>query len=75
MFGGQDKHVTVESNKPPLIRALIEAKTKDFTFKVVEGVDHGFSSKEYVEKGEMLPEALDFISGWILARDNLDRAL
>ena len=68
IFGGTDKHVTVESNKPPLIRALAEAKTKDFTLKIIDGTDHGFSSPELVQKGEMLPEALNFISNWILAR-------
>jgi len=68
IFGDQDKHVTVESNKPPLIRALVDAKTKDFTIKIVEGADHGFSSKEYAEKGQMLPEALDFISHRISPR-------
>ena len=70
IFGDQDKHVTVESNKPPLIRALAEARTKDFTLKIVEGADHAFSSKEYAAKGQMLPEALDSISNWILARIN-----
>ena len=55
-------------SRPPLIRALIGAKTKDFTLKIVEGADHAFTSKEYAEKGEMLPEALGFISGWILTR-------
>lgn len=70
IFGGADKHVTVKSNKPPLIRALSEAKTKDFTLKIVDGADHGFSTSELVQKGEMLPEALNFISNWISARAN-----
>ena len=51
IFGGADKHVTVESNKPPLIRALSEAKTKDFTLKIVEDTDHGFLTSELVQKG------------------------
>ena len=68
IFGAADKHVTVESNKPPLIRALSGAKTKDFTLKIVDAADHGFSTSELVQKGEMLPEALNFISNWILAR-------
>jgi len=70
IFGELDKHVTVESNKPPLIRSLARAKTKDFTLKIIERADHGFSSKEYLEKGEMLPEVPDFISNWISARVN-----
>jgi pimeloyl-ACP methyl ester carboxylesterase len=70
IFGEADKHVTVMSNKPPLIRALTKAKTKDFTLKIVDGADHGFSTPELVQKGEMLPEALYFISAWILARTN-----
>ena len=70
IFGDADKHVTVESNKPPLIRALNEAKTKDFTLKIIEGADHGFSNPELVKKGEMQPEVLNFISNWILARTN-----
>jgi hypothetical protein len=45
-----------DPHKPPLIHALIEARTNDFTLKVVEGADHAFSSKEYAEKGEMLGE-------------------
>jgi len=68
IFGGADKHVTVESNRPPLIRALSGAETKDFTLKIIEDADHGFSTPELVQKGEMLPEALNFISNWILAR-------
>jgi len=70
IFGDADKHVTIESNKPPLIRALSEAKTKDFTFRIIDGADHGFSTPELVQKGEMLPEALNFISDWVLARTN-----
>ena len=70
IFGGLDKHVTVKSNKPPLVKALTEAKTTDFTLKVIERADHGFSSREYLEKGEMLPEVPDFISKWISARVN-----
>lgn len=62
--------MTVKSNKPPLIRALSEAKTKDFTLKIIDGADHGFSTKELVQKGEMLPETLNFISNWILTRAN-----
>jgi alpha-beta hydrolase superfamily lysophospholipase len=68
IFGGADKHVTIKSNKPPLIRALNEAKTKDFTLKIIDDADHGFSTSELVQKGEMLPEVLDFMSNWILAR-------
>ncbi|HCO94503.1 MAG TPA: hypothetical protein DIU00_11220 [Phycisphaerales bacterium] len=68
IFGGADKHVTVESNRPPLIRALAGAKTKDFTLKIIDDADHGFLTSELVQKGEMLPEALDFMSNWILAR-------
>jgi len=70
IFGNADKHVTVESNKPPLIRSLNEAKTKDFTLKIIEGADHGFSNPELIKKGEMQPAALNFISNWILARTN-----
>ncbi len=70
IFGDSDKHVTVESNKPPLIRALNKAKTKDFTLKIIEGADHGFSTQELVQKGQMQPEVLPFISEWILARTN-----
>lgn len=70
IFGAADKHVTVESNKPPLIRALSEAKTKDFTLKIIDDADHGFSAPELIQKGEMQPEALNFISNWISARIN-----
>lgn len=68
IFGDADKHVTVKSNKPPLIRALAGAKTKDFTLKIINDADHGFSTSELVQKGEMLPEALNFISNWISTR-------
>jgi len=70
IFGDKDKHVTVKSNKSPLIRSLIDAQTNDFTLKIISGADHGFSSEELVKKGKMLPEALDFIYNWILARVN-----
>lgn len=70
IFGDTDKHVTIESNKPPLIRALADTKTKDFTLKIIESADHGFSNPELSKKGEMQPEVLTFISNWILARIN-----
>ena len=68
IFGDADKHVTVKSNKPPLIRSLNGAKTKDFTLRIIDDADHGFSTSELVQKGEMLPETLSFISNWISAR-------
>jgi len=70
IFGDKDKHVTVASNRPPMMRSLVEAQTCDFTLRIIADADHGFSSPDLVAQGKMLPEVLDFISNWILARAN-----
>jgi len=69
IFGEADNHVTVESNKPPLIESLKDAKTHDFTLRIIPDMDHGFSNSVLVKEGKMMQEPLDFISNWILARE------
>lgn len=68
MFGEKDAHVVVSSNKPALVKALVQAQTTDLTYKVVQGVDHGYSTKELYKKGEMGTGVTDFIASWILSR-------
>jgi uncharacterized protein len=68
MFGEKDAHVVVASNKPAVASALKEAKTMDFTLKIIPGVDHGYSTKELYKQGLMGPGALECLSGWIITR-------
>jgi hypothetical protein len=68
MFGEKDAHVVFESNRPALVKALLQAQTPDFSYKVIPGVDHGYSTKELYKKGQMGPGVIEFISSWILTR-------
>lgn len=68
LFGDKDKNVVVESNRPPLLKGLMTGSTTDFTMKIIAGADHGYSNSEYLKKGEMIPETLDFITSWIQMR-------
>jgi len=68
MFGEKDAHVVVSSNKPAVVKALTDAKTADFTMRIIPGADHGYSTKELYKQGKMGPGVLDFLSDWIITR-------
>ena len=65
LFGEKDNHVTVKSNLPKVTNAIIESNFSDLTIKIVPEADHGYSSPEYIEKGQMVPGLGDFIAYWI----------
>jgi len=68
LFGEKDKNVVVESNKPAMLKGLMNGKTADFTMRIIPGADHGYSNSEYLKKGEMIPGTLDFLTSWIQTR-------
>ena len=68
LFGEKDKNVVVDSNRPPVAAGLANSLTTDFTMRIIPGADHGYSSKELYQKGEMVPGLLDFITNWIITR-------
>jgi pimeloyl-ACP methyl ester carboxylesterase len=72
LFGEKDKHVVVESNRPPVAAGLANSMTADFTMRIVPGADHGYSTKELYPKGEMIPGLLDYMTNWILLRTTLN---
>ena len=65
LFGEKDNHVTVKSNMPKVGKAISEAKFSDITIKIFPLADHGYSAPGYIEKGEMVPGVLAFITNWI----------
>jgi len=68
LFGEKDKHVVVESNRPPVAAGLANTLTTDFTMRIIPGADHGYSNKELYTKGEMIPGLLNFMVNWIITR-------
>lgn len=68
LFGEKDNHVTVKSNLPKIGEALPGAAFDDLTIRIVPEADHGYSSKEYIKNGEMVPGVVDFIANWINCR-------
>jgi pimeloyl-ACP methyl ester carboxylesterase len=68
VFGEKDAHVVVESNRPALVKSLVHAKTMDFSYKNIPGVDHGYPSKELYKKGLIGPGVIDCLASWILSR-------
>lgn len=68
LFGEMDKNVVVESNRPPVVRGLINSVTKDFTMKIIPGADHGYTTPESKKNWEMAPGLLDFMTNWINIR-------
>ena len=65
LFGEKDNHVTVKSNMPKVSNAIIESNFSDLTVRIIPEADHGYSSPEYIEKGEMVPGVREFITYWI----------
>ena len=65
LFGEKDNHVTVQSNMPKVVGAISEANFSDITISVIPVADHGYSSAEYIEKGQMVPGVLELISYWV----------
>ncbi len=68
LFGEMDKNVVVESNRPPVVKGLINSETKDFTMKIIPGADHGYTTTESKKNWEMAPGLLDFMTIWITSR-------
>jgi len=68
LFGEMDKNVVVESNRPPVIKGLINSETKDFTMKIIPGADHGYTTAESKKNWEMAPGVAQFMSEWIVSR-------
>jgi len=65
LFGEKDNHVTVKSNLPKVTKAIIENNFSDLTIKIIPEADHGYSSPENIEKGQMVPGVREFIAYWI----------
>jgi len=68
LFGEMDKNVVVESNKPPVVKGLINSKIMDFTMKIVPGADHAYTTIESKKNWEMAPGVLDYLTDWIWSR-------
>jgi hypothetical protein len=67
LFGEKDNHVTVKSNLPKVTDVVIQNHFSDLTIKIIPEADHGYSSPEYIEKGQMVPGIREFIAYWINA--------
>lgn len=65
LFGENDNHVTVASNLPGISEALPDAAFSDLTIRIIPLADHGYSSSDYIQKGEMVPGVVDFIANWV----------
>ena len=65
LFGEKDNHVTVKSNMPKIGKTLLTNSFSDLTIKIIPEADHGYSGPQYFDKGEMVPQVLEFISNWI----------
>jgi len=46
---------------------VIESNFSDLTIKIIPDADHGYSSPEHIEKGQMVPGVREFIAYWISA--------
>ena len=68
LFGENDKNVVVETNRPPVVKGLINSETKDFTLRIIPGADHGYTTPESKKNWEMAPGVLDFMTAWIITR-------
>jgi uncharacterized protein len=73
LIGEKDLQVPAEQNIPAIEKALVKAKNKDYTVKILPGLNHLFqhcktgSPKEYANIEETFsPEVLNMISDWIL---------
>ncbi len=71
LFGDNDKHVTIKQNLKPLMYAMADPQTRDFTVKIIQNADHVYATKDW----EVLPEMLDFTTSWIQARVSVDTVL
>lgn len=68
LFGELDKNVVVESNRPPVVKGLINSETKDFTMRIIAGADHGYTTAESKKNWEMAPGVAAFMADWIVTR-------
>jgi pimeloyl-ACP methyl ester carboxylesterase len=65
LFGEKDNHVTVKSNIPKVANAISEVNFSDITISVIPAADHGYSSADYIVKGQMVPGVMELISYWV----------
>lgn len=65
IFGEKDQHVVVQSNMPKVAQAISGASVTDLTIRIIPMADHGYSTKELLQKGEMVPGVLEFIGNWV----------
>lgn len=77
LIGSRDVQVPPGMNHPPIRKALDEAGNKDFTIKVLPGLNHMFQESEtgnmteYAEIEQTFsPVALEAITGWLMDRVN-----
>jgi hypothetical protein len=68
MFGEKDKHVTVEKNRAPLMHAMADSMTRDFTVKTIADADHVYTTFGLNQEWNVLPEMLNAMTRWIRAR-------
>jgi len=68
LFGEKDKHVVVETNMPKLAQAIPGSSISDLTIRIIPLADHGYSSSEYIKKGEMVPGVVEYIANWVIFR-------
>ncbi len=65
LFGEKDEHVSVSSNMPKVGFAISETNFSDITIRTIPLADHGYSGPGFIEKGEMVPGVLEFITNWV----------
>lgn len=68
LFGEKDKHVTIEKNRAPLMHAMADSMTRDFTVKIIADADHVYTTFGLNQEWNVLPEMLNSMTSWIQAR-------
>jgi len=68
LFGDQDKLIPVEKSKEVIQQVLTESGHRDFTIRTFHNADHGMFLTTGGGYGELDPEYLDVMSGWLAAR-------
>jgi len=68
LFGEKDKHVTIEKNRAPLMHAMADSMTRDFTVKIIADADHVYTTFRLNQEWNVLPEMLNSMTSWIQDR-------
>jgi len=68
LFGEKDKHVTIEKNRAPLMHAMADSMTRDFTVIIIADADHVYTTFGLNQKWDVLPDMLNFMTSWVRAR-------